>query len=119
MKLTPKKQKLLTTWAKVEEQLPAGQKNVLTDAIKLMIDEFLCHSDISYTLLGRNNQFYMGKVNGKSQFSPKQYLLQSFPCENHYKCCKKLTSRLWPVLFILTYFISHTYTLLLENKKLL
>ena len=52
VKLTPKKQKLLTKWAKVEEQLPAGRKNALTDAMKVMIDEFLCHNDISYTLLG-------------------------------------------------------------------
>ena len=67
VKLTPKKQKLLTKWAKVEEQLPAGWKNALTDAIKVMIDKFLCHNDISYTLPGQNNQLYMGKVNGKFQ----------------------------------------------------
>ena len=78
VKLTPKKQKLLTKWAKVEEQLPADQKNPLTDAMKVMTDEFLCCRDISYMLPGRSNQLYMGKVNGKSQFSPKQYLLWTF-----------------------------------------
>ena len=78
VKLTPKKQKLLTKWAKVEEQLPAGRKNALTDPMKETIDEFLCNNDISYTLPGRNNQLYMGKVNGKSQFSPKRYLLWAF-----------------------------------------
>ena len=78
VKLTPKKQKLLTKWAKVEEQLSAGQKNALTDAMKVMIDKFLCHNDISYTLPGRNKQLYMGKVNGKSHFSPKRYLLWTF-----------------------------------------
>ena len=29
---------------------------------------------------------------------------QSFPYENYCKCCKKLVSTLWPVLFTLTYF---------------
>ena len=78
VKVTPKKQKLWTKWAKVEEQLLAGQKNVLIDPMKVMIDEFLCHSDITYTVSGRNNQLCMGKVNGKSQFSPKQYLSWTF-----------------------------------------
>ena len=75
VKVIPKKQKLLTKCPKVEEQLPAGRKNALTDAMKVTIDEFLCRNDISYTLPGRNNQLYMDKVNGKSQYSPKQYLL--------------------------------------------
>ena len=34
---------------------------------------------------------------------------QSFPYENHCKCYKKLASRLWPVLYILThFFLIHT-----------
>ena len=78
VKLTPKKQKLLTKWAKVEEQLPAGLENALTDAMKVAIDEFLCHNDISYILPCQNNQLYMGKVNGKSRFSTKEYLLWTF-----------------------------------------
>ena len=41
------------------------------------------------------------------------YQCQSIPCENHCECYKKLASRLWPVLFTLTYFFSYTYTLLL------
>ena len=60
LKLTLKKQKLLTKRAKVETKLPVGWKNTPTDAMKVMIDEFLCRIDISYTLPDRNNQLYMG-----------------------------------------------------------
>ena len=60
VKLAPKKQKLLTKWAKVETKLPVGWKNTPTDVMKVMIDEFLCRIDISYTLPDRNNQLYMG-----------------------------------------------------------
>ena len=35
--------------------------------------------------------------------------MQSFPYENHCECYKKLASRLWPLLFTLTYyFLLHT-----------
>ena len=36
-------------------------------------------------------------------------MYQSFPYENHGECYKKLVSRLWHVLFTLTYyFLQHT-----------
>ena len=36
---------------------------------------------------------------------------QVFPYENYCKCYKKLTSRLWPMLFTLTYlFLIHTHS---------
>ena len=78
VKLTPKRKKLLTKWAKLEQQLPTGRKNTMTDDMKVMIDKFQSSNCISYTLPGRNNQLYMGKVDGKSQFSPKRYLLWTF-----------------------------------------
>ena len=37
---------------------------------------------------------------------------QSFPCKHLSECYKKLASRLWLVLFTLSYFFSYTYTLL-------
>ena len=46
--------------------------------MKVIIDEFLYHNDISYTLPGQNNHLYMGKVNENSQFSLKQYRLWAF-----------------------------------------
>ena len=47
-------------------------------------------------------------------------LHQFFPCENHCNCYKKVASRLWFVLFTLTYFFLYIHSpLLLENKKLL
>ena len=47
----------------------------------------------------------------------KQY--QSFPYENHFKCYGKLTSRSWPVLFAITYFVLMHTSVLLQNKKFL
>ena len=50
---------------------------------------------------------------------PQFFQMQSFPYENHCKCYKKLASRLWPMLFTLTFFFLNIHSpLLLENKKL-
>ena len=35
-------------------------------------------------------------------------ICQSFLYESHYKCYKKLVSRLWPELFTLIFFLRHT-----------
>ena len=41
---------------------------------------------------------------------------QSFPYEIQCACYKKIASRSWPVLFILTYFSPYTYPLLFCRK---
>ena len=46
------------------------------------------------------------------------YHMQSFPYENHCKCCKKLASRSWPRLITLTYFFFYVHSSSwLESKK--
>ena len=46
--------------------------------------------------------------------------LPVFPYENHCKCYKKLVSILWSMLFTVTnFFLSHTHSILWQNKKLL
>lgn len=76
--LTPKKKKLLSNWARVTVNAPQGRPNILNDEKKNLIEQFLCRNDISYTLPGRNNQVYLRKVDGVSQFLPKRYLLWTF-----------------------------------------
>ena len=45
----------------------------------------------------------------RKRYTPLKDNTKSFPYENRCECYKKLASRLWPVLFILTYFfLTHT-----------
>ena len=51
------------------------EKKMPTDEQKNWVHEFLNRPDISYTTPGRNDNVYMGKVNGERQYQQKQYLL--------------------------------------------
>ena len=66
--LTPKKRRILSNWAKIKHTdfSAKGRKTLLSEDIKEKIDKFLCRSDISYTLPGRNKQVYLGKIEGVS-----------------------------------------------------
>ena len=78
--LTPKKRRILSNWAKIKHTdfSAKGRKTLLSEDIKEKIDKFLCRSDISYTLPGRNKQVYLGKIEGVSRFLPKKYLLWTY-----------------------------------------
>ena len=50
-------------------------KNSLSDEEQTWLSKFLDRPDITYTNSGKNNQWYVGKDNGKSVFVPLKYLL--------------------------------------------
>lgn len=51
---------------------------MISEEVKPKLDEFLRRYDVSYTLPGRNNQIYTGKMYGKSTFAPKKYMLWTY-----------------------------------------
>ena len=47
----------------------------LSEEKKDWMIEFLSRSDMTYTNLGRQDNVYIGKVNGERKYLPRQYLL--------------------------------------------
>ena len=66
---TPRKKRLICRWVDKSEK---ARKNRFDEGL---LTEFLSRPDISFVVAGRNNQVYMGKVDGKSVFAPKHYLM--------------------------------------------
>ena len=50
-------------------------KQILDADEKSWLIDFLDRSDITYTMPGKSDQVYMGKVNGKKVSETKKYLL--------------------------------------------
>ena len=56
-----------------------GRLPVLSQEVKDKFDDFLCRNTISFTLLGRNDQIYIGKdENDESKFNSKKFILWTF-----------------------------------------
>jgi hypothetical protein len=53
---------------------PRGRPKALSEVAEMKLHDFLCRGDICYTLPGRNNQVYICKKNGESQYATKKYL---------------------------------------------
>ena len=57
------------------QQNNRGRPKSILDADKSWLIDFLDRPDITYTMPGKRDQVYMGKVNGKKVYETKKYLL--------------------------------------------
>ena len=79
---TPGKMRMINHWMNSDNRNRTsntyGRPPNITNEIAQKLKTFLDCTDISYTLPGRDNQVYMGKINGEKIFQPKKYILYTY-----------------------------------------
>ena len=69
---TPTQKKVISEWISGMTCDSRGCPAKIKDEICEKLRKFLDHTDVSYTLPGRQNQIYMGKVDGEKVYKAKK-----------------------------------------------
>ena len=75
---TPTQKRVISEWISGMNCDSRGRPAKMKDEICEKLRKFLDHTDVSYTLPGRQNQIYMGKVDGEKVYKAKKYLLYTY-----------------------------------------